>query len=325
MGVYLLFFDFSYLGYLGYSLILATLGSLDELAYNSIFPKVIPNGMEQKGYAVSSMLYPILRVIMLPLAAVLMDIVGMPWLFIGQGIFSICAAFLEYQIQLAEEVRMNGNGFSFKLWKNDILEVLHYLKTERGLQAIYSYMAVSNGVAVGYTPVLVAFFRTTPGMSAALYSLFSVAEFLGRTIGGFVQYRVQIPAKKKFHVTFWIYIIYELMDICLLWLPYPLMLTNRVITGFLGTNSATLRVAAVQTYIPDQMRARVNAFENMLIMAIGSIGSVLVGAIGEILDSRLCMTLCSAFALLVCLCTIFRRRTDVKNIYETEEPLRETI
>ena len=325
MGVYLLFFDFSYLGYLGYSLILATLGSLDELAYNSIFPKVIPNGMEQKGDAVSSMLYPILRVIMLPLAAVLMDVVGMPWLFIGQGIFSICAAFLEYQIQLAEEVRMNGNGFSFKLWKNDILEVLHYLKTERGLQAIYSYMAVSNGVAVGYTPVLVAFFRTTPGMSAALYSLFSVAEFLGRTIGGFVQYRVQIPAKKKFHVTFWIYIIYELMDICLLWLPYPLMLTNRVITGFLGTNSATLRVAAVQTYIPDQMRARVNAFENMLIMAIGSIGSVLVGAIGEILDSRLCMTLCSAFALLVCLCTIFRRRTDVKNIYETEEPLRETI
>ena len=53
-----LFFDFSYVGYLGYSLLLATLGSLDELAYNSIFPKIIPSGMEQKGYAISSMLYP---------------------------------------------------------------------------------------------------------------------------------------------------------------------------------------------------------------------------------------------------------------------------
>ena len=83
MGVYLLFFDFSYVGYLGYSLLLATLGSLDELAYNSIFPKIIPSGMEQKGYAISSMLYPLLRVIMLPLAAVLMDTIGMPWLFIG--------------------------------------------------------------------------------------------------------------------------------------------------------------------------------------------------------------------------------------------------
>ena len=64
MGIYLLFFDFSYVGYLGYSLLLATLGSLDELAYNSIFPKIIPSGMEQKGYAISSMLYPLLRVIM---------------------------------------------------------------------------------------------------------------------------------------------------------------------------------------------------------------------------------------------------------------------
>lgn len=323
MGLYLLFFDFSYIGYLGYSLLLATLGSLDELAYNSIFPKVIPNGMEQKGYAVSSMLYPILRVVTLPITAVLMDILGIPWLFIGQGMFSICAALVENQIQLEEKIRMNGTGFSFKIWKEDIAEVLHYLKTEKGLQAVYSYMAVSNGVSTGYTPVLVAFFRTAPGMSAALYSLFSIAEFLGRTIGGFVQYHIQIPTEKKYHVTFGIYTIYELMDMSLLWLPYPLMLANRTITGFLGTNSATLRVAAVQTYIPEQMRARVNAFENMIIMAISSICSVLVGAIGEILDYRLCITLCSAFALLVCMCTIFRYRTDIKKIYETEENLRE--
>lgn len=323
MGLYLLFFDFSYIGYLGYSLLLATLGSLDELAYNSIFPKVIPNGMKQKGYAVSSMLYPILRVVTLPITAVLMDIIGIPWLFIGQGMFSICAALVENQIQLEEKIRMNGTGFSFKIWKEDIAEVLHYLKTEKGLQAVYSYMAVSNGVSTGYTPVLVAFFRTAPGMSAALYSLFSIAEFLGRTIGGLVQYHVQIPAEKKYHVTFGIYTIYELMDMSLLWLPYPLMLANRTITGFLGTNSATLRVAAVQTYIPEQMRARVNAFENMIIMAISSICSVLVGAIGEILDYRLCITLCSAFALLVCMCTIFRYRTDIKKIYETEENLLE--
>ena len=117
MGVYLLFFDFSYVGYLGYSLLLATLGSLDELAYNSIFPKIIPSGMEQKGYAVSSMLYPLLRVIMLPLAAVLMDTIGMPWLFIGQGLFSICAALIENTIQLTEETRVCEKHFLFRYGK----------------------------------------------------------------------------------------------------------------------------------------------------------------------------------------------------------------
>ncbi len=321
MGIYLLFFDFSYVGYLGYSLLLATLGSLDELAYNSIFPKIIPSGMEQKGYAISSMLYPLLRVIMLPLAAVLMDTIGMPWLFIGQGLFSICAALIENTIQLTEETRVCEKTFSFQVWKEDLQEVLRYFKKERGLQAIYYYMAAPNGVASGYAPILVAFFRTAPGMSAALYSLFSIAEFLGRTIGGVVQYRIEIPKKKKFYVTFAVYTFYECMDLILLWLPYPLMLVNRAFAGFLGTNSATLRVAAVQSYIPESMRARINAFENMILMAVSSILSVIVGATAEILDYRLCMSFFAACSLLICFCTIFRCRADVKKVYETDKNL----
>ena len=185
----------------------------------------------------------LLRVIMLPLAAVLMDTIGMPWLFIGQGLFSICAALIENTIQLTEETRVCEKTFSFQVWKEDLQEVLRYFKKERGLQAIYYYMAATNGVASGYAPILVAFFRTAPGMSAALYSLFSIAEFLGRTIGGVVQYRIEIPKRKNSTLTFAVYTFYECMDLILLWLPYPLMLVNRAFAGFLGTNSATLRVA----------------------------------------------------------------------------------
>lgn len=114
------------------------------------FQRIIPSGMEQKGYAISSMLYPLLRVIMLPLAAVLMDTIGMPWLFIGQGLFSICAALIENTIQLTEETRVCEKTFSFQVWKEDLQEVLRYFKKERGLQAIYYYMAATNGVASGY-------------------------------------------------------------------------------------------------------------------------------------------------------------------------------
>ena len=71
MGLWLLHFAFSYMGYLVISLLLACLGSIDELAYNSIYPGLIPKGMEEKGYAVSSMLYPVLQVGMMPLAGVL--------------------------------------------------------------------------------------------------------------------------------------------------------------------------------------------------------------------------------------------------------------
>ena len=179
-------------------------------------------------------------------------------------------------------------------------------------------MAFTNGVAGGYGPILIAFFRTVPGFTAAMYSFFSVAEFLGRTVGGAVQYRLKLPPRKKFSFTFFVYQFYETMDMTLLWLPYPLMLVNRAAAGFLGTNSATLRRAAVQRYIPEHLRARLNAFENMLIMAATSVLSLAVGTLGELLDYRVCMTLCGATAMLVCWLTIWRSRRAVRAVYEAE-------
>lgn len=50
-GFYLLNYEFSYIGYLGFSLLLASIGAFDGLAYNSIYPNLIPEGMKDKGYA----------------------------------------------------------------------------------------------------------------------------------------------------------------------------------------------------------------------------------------------------------------------------------
>ena len=318
-GLYLLTFEFSYVGYLGFSLLLATLGAFDELAYSSFYPKLIPEGMEQKGYTVSGMLYPVLRVIMTPTAALLLEGLGVARLLLLQAALSILAAFVESRIKIQESKRVDGQRFSLRAWWSDILEAAQYLKQERGLRSIYFYMAITNGVGNGYSPLLIAFFRTAPGMTAAMYSLFSVAEFAGRSVGGMVQYRMELPAKKKFGFTFGVYLLYEFMDMILLWLPYPLMLFNRACAGFFGINSATMRAAAVQRYIPENLRARINAFENMCAMAASNIFSLLIGALGELLDYRLCVTLCGAFTLFVCWMLIWRNRSSVRKIYELSE------
>ena len=317
-GLYLLYFEFSYIGYLCFSLLLASIESLDQLAYESIYPKLIPEGMEQKGYTVSSMLYPILKVLMTPIGAVLFDTFGVAKLLLLQSFMSVAAAAIESRIRIHEESRMNGLRFSLRLWWSDTKEAARYLKQERGLQAIYSYMAVTNGVSTAYSPLLVAFFRTAPGFSVAMYSFFSVVEFIGRSIGGLFLYRKEIPKKKKFGFAFGVYQTYELMDMCLLWLPYPAMLVNRGICGFLGIQSATLRQGAVQCYIPEQLRARVNAFQGILIMAAGSLLSLLVGLLGEAVDYRLCMTICGSVTMTVCWLTVWRQRKAVRAIYEYE-------
>ena len=105
----------------------------------------------------------------------------------------------------------------------------------------------------------------------------------------------------------------------LLWIPYPLMLVNRGVCGFLGINSATMRQAAVQTYIPDAMRARINAFENMLYFAASAVLGLVIGALGEVLDYRLCITLCGMATMAFCWVTVWKNRRQVRRIYEGAE------
>ena len=319
-GVYLLLFRFSYIGYLCFSLLLATLSAFDQLAYNSIYPKLIPAGMEQKGYAVSAMLYPIVRVIMMPVATALYERLGVGLLLILQGGLSLLAALVESCIRIHEEKRLEGRHYTPSLWWEDMKEVARYFKEEKGLRSLYAYMAVTNGVATGYSPILMAFFRTAAGFSMVMYSFFSVVEFAGRTIAGLLQYTVRIPAKRRFAMIFGVYQIYEVMDMCLLWLPYPLMLVNRGICGFLGTNSATMRQAAVQQYIPEHLRSRVNAFFEMLLTFATSVLSLLVGALGEMLDYRVCMTLCGTITMTACWLIVWCGRKEVRPVLEYERP-----
>ena len=314
-GLYLLRFEFSYIGYLFFSLLLSSLSAFDTLAYTAIFPKLIPEGFEQKGYSVSAMIYPVLMVIMMPVAAVLLDAIGVAWILILQSALSFLAALTDNGIRITEENRMRGEKFSMRLWLRDIREALTYLRREKGLLNIYTYMAVTNGAATGYSSILIAFFRTAPGFTAAMYSFFSVAEFAGRTLGGAVHYKFAIPPKKRFSFAFFVSQFYALMDVILLWLPYPLMLANRTLCGFLGINSATMRETAVQGYIPEELRARLNAFFTMICSAGAAILSLLVGALGEIMDLRLALTVSAASVSLVCWLTMWCGRKHVRKVY----------
>lgn len=316
-GLYLLYRPFEYTMYLLFSLLLAALEAFDSLAYGAFYPLLIPKGCEQKGYTVCGMVYPTMTVVMTPVAAVLYERLGIAVILLAQGGLSLLAAFVESRIRI-HEPRRTGGRFSLRLWAADLREALRYLRREKGVGAIYAYMAASNGVAYGYSPILVAFFRSTPGFTIAMYSLFSVVEFGGRTVGGLVQYHVAIPPKKRFRFAFLVYQIYEWMDILLLWLPYPLMLLSRACCGFLSINSATMREAAVQSYIPDRLRAKLNAFFSILLNLARCLATLAVGALGEVADYRLCTSLCGAFALAVCWLTIWRQRRAVRRVYEGE-------
>ena len=313
-GLYLLKHSFSLPLYLLFSLLCGSIGSVYNLAYESLYPNLIPEGFAQKGYTVSGMLYPTVTMVMTPVASILYVKLGLGILCIGEGLLLAAAASVETQINVEEHIKP-GRKFSFHDYIRDFREGFRYLKKEKGLLRIYGYMPITQGVSQATEPLIRAWFRTAPGLNLTMYALFTTAEFIGRTVGGLVHYKFEIPPEKRFSLAYLVYVTYSIMDTVLLWLGFPLMLVNRGVCGFLGINSATLRASSVQNYLPDNMRAKVNAVFNMLYALVPTLLTLAVGALGEVMDYRLCVTLVSAAGLLPCYLIMWRGREDVKKVY----------
>lgn len=316
MGLYLLNYQFSYIAYLVVSFILSIVTTLDEMAYNAIYPTLIEKGMEQKGYSVSSLLYSTVSLIALPVAAIIYTNFGVSYILLLQALFSILASIIESRIRKKETIRKEeGKHFSFSIWWSDLVETLRYLKREKGLKAIYIYMSLTSGSSYAQETILVAFFSVTAGFTPMMYPLLSFGYFIGRTVGGIFSYIHEISSKKRFKFAFIVYNLYSFFDIILLYSSYPIMVFNRAFSALLGVNSATLRNMSVQTYIPDELRSKLNSFETALTNLSYFVFSLLIGAMGEIVDLKLAMALCGIFSLFCLYSTIGIRRKDVKKIY----------
>ena len=313
-GLYLLKHSFSLPLYLLFSLACGSIGSVYNLAYESLYPNLIPEGFAQKGYTVSGMLYPTVTMVMTPVASILYTRLGLGVLCLGEGLLLAAAASVETQIKVEEHTKPGGK-FSFSDYIGDFKEGFRYLKKEKGLLRIYGYMPITQGISQATEPLIRAWFRTAPGLNLTMYALFTTAEFIGRSIGGLVHYKFEIPPETRCSLAYLVYVTYNIMDTVLLWLGFPLMLVNRGICGFLGINSATLRASSVQNYLPDNMRAKVNAVFNMLYALVPTLLTLAVGALGEMMDYRLCVTLVSAAGLLPCYLIMWRGREDVKKVY----------
>ncbi len=314
-ALYLHNYEFSYLGYLAFSLVIGSVNAFDSLAFNCIFPKTIPEGFEDKGYTVSAMLYPVLNVLMMPLAALLMDTVGVANILFLQSAMSILAATTESGIKIEETRRISEEKSGFSLWIQDVKDGFSYLKGERGLLNIYAYDAVVNGASSGIGSILVAFFRTAPGYTAQAYAFFSAAEFIGRSIGGMVRYRSNMKPEKRRRFVYFVQQFYNVMDAVLLWLPYPAMLINRSVCGFLGINSATVRASSIHRYLAEEYRARVNAFSSAVICAASSFASLLIGGLGEVMDYRMAMTVTAIICAVACKLTVGSNKEHLDKIY----------
>lgn len=304
---------FVYGAYILFSLVCGCVGSVYGLAYSSLYPDLIPEGFAQKGYAVSGAIYPLATTVVTPLAALAYGRWGVEALILLEGVLLLIAAVFEAFIDHRHERRQEAQ--SFRQYVKDLREGFLYLKREKGIRYIYAYMTLTNASDNGAGLMAMAHFQNSPVLTTAMYGLLSSAETIGRLIGSALHYLFRISEEKRYSLTVKVYMIYEACDGAMLFMPYPVMLAQRFLCGFLGSQTAAIRAAAVQKYLPPDMRARVNGlFDVMVSLGMMSV-QLLVGALGEVMAYRWVALLFACISFAAILLLIVRNKKHVEPIY----------
>lgn len=319
---------FSYPALLAVSFVTGAIDGVYVVAFDSFYPNLVTEGNFQKAYSVYGMLVD-LSGFASPVAAVIYyQMGGAASLFAINAVSFLIAACFEVTVRCREahiaEASQETAESAFGQFRRELREGLDYILGEKGLLLIALYFMVSN-LAAGAEQLQLPYFLNHAGKFAAwpvaaatLYSILCNFTTVGRLLGGAVQYKLHIPKEKKFSVAFLVYVAINVLSGTLLFLPVPLMAVWFFLAGALGVTSYTIRSAATQSYVPDNKRARFNGMFQMICFVGSVVGSLVIGALAEVLPERLIATVANALVLLAAYLFMYRGREHVKNIYNRE-------
>lgn len=293
---------FNYFAFLAGSVIIGSIDSVYNVAYESLYPNLIPKGNFRKAYSISSLLYPLSAAVMIPVAGLAYTISdkGIAFLFLFNAATFLIAAIFETRIRLDEAQIAEKGSVRFSQFVSDFKEGIAYLKREKGLAVITVYFFTSM-LGYGIINVLLQpyFYRMAPETIPApfttgvlLFTVVSACNTVGRLAGGGIQYFLKYPTDKKFLIAVFVYLSICVLDGGYLLLPNTLwwgMCLLNLLSGILAVNSYNIRIAATQSYVPDSIRGRFNGVFLMFNMLGSILGQLIGGAIGSFVNDRAAM------------------------------------
>ena len=309
IAVILQFSWFNYVIFLLISLLAGSIDSVYSVVYESLYPLLITEGNYSKAYSISSLIYPLASTIMVPVAGICYNTVGLMPLFVFTAVAFAVAAIMETQIKVEEKhmISRATTSFSFKRFADDLKEGVDYLKDEKGLLCILAFFFITMMTGAAESTLALPFFKSSdansfksiiPGLleipyfqnhegrGVAIYTFVMSMSTVGRLIGGVFHYRVKIPAKRKYNIAVVVYCCTAIIAGVFLFTPVELMCVLMMLSGMLAVNSYNIRISSTQNYIPDEKRGRFNGLSAMIMTSGTLIGQVIFGGLGEVFTAK---------------------------------------
>lgn len=286
----LLIWDLCY--YWIFILLAVMIGSIDGIytvAYDSLYPNLVSEGNMNKAYSISSMLYP-LSTIMVPVALICYITVGIEPLFIFNSVTFFIAAVFETRIS-SEEKYVREMSKKLKGHMTDLLDGIRSITKDRGLSGITLFFVIYAFTLSASSTLVMPYFMGTSGTPPVLPVLFSSkysgliwymlvtgSVFIGRFLGGGIQYFIRLPHGRRYSVAVCIAVLTTVIEATYLFCGVYAMIPICLFNGMIYTVFFNLRTSSTQNYIDDAHRARFNGtFQTAT--NFGNIAGMLVAAV----------------------------------------------
>lgn len=296
-------------------ILIGTIDSIYQVAFESFYPMLISEGNYTKAYSIQSTLESMATFIV-PVSAFLYNLIGIAPLFLINMATFFIAAVMETRIKKEETyVKKEEETFGLAQYKRAFSEGTHYLQQERGLRAITLYFMVSAFAGGAFHTMVLPYFKLNFDYGEYVYMFTMGWMMVGRLIGGAVHYRLNLPVNKKFSIALTVYISLALVDGIMLYLPSDIIMILCFVDGILGVTSYNIRISATQSYVPDERKGRFNGIFEMALTAGTLSGQLFSGILTLFLPER---AVISGFMLLNFMAAILimgRNGKSVKKIY----------
>ena len=312
--VYFKVFNFSVL--VIYAFIIGTVNSVYSVAYESFYPLLVTEGNYNKAYSVSSTLSTLSAVVM-PIAVILYNSVGIFPLFIINGISFLVAAICETKISDVETAKglVQVKNYGGRQYMTDMKEGIKYLITDKGLLAIVLYFSIMSLAGGASEVIALPWFKGNFDNGEYTYMFVWIFMVIGRVIGGIINYRVKLPVAKKFNIALIVYIVSSSLEGAYLYTPITIMQIMCFLIGILSAASYNIRVSSTQSYVPDERKGRFNGAFLMLSTIGMLIGELTAGLLSEVVPLRLLLTCYMWLCVVAAVFLIGGNRKHVSLIY----------
>ncbi len=325
----LLFAVFAYILFNGFFDVLAFtvlagfVGIIDtvyQTSFMSMFPETVPKGLHSKAYSLASLIWPISAAVMAPITAFLVESFefGIAMLMLFNAVTFFVTASMESSIRINE--KLNTDKVEKYQFIHDIKAGLNYYKVEKGIMGIALLFASFSFVYAGSDLLRMPYFLNHDILTLGNFSLLISANAIGRIIGGLVHYLFKYPPKHRFLIAVTVYFTVEILAATQLFFPYFIMVTISFIIGLLASTSFNIRMTATQTYIPSNMRGRVNSAQQLLWNLGAIFGTIIIGVIAEFsnVNYRIIILGMSAVSITTIFLVPLRMHKEFKKIYNSD-------